>query len=210
MDRHQLTIAAFDQLAEAYQAKFMDLDLYDDSYDRLAQLLPPAARVLELGCGPGNLTRALLRRRPDLQLLATDPAPNMLRLAAQNNPAARTRLLDARHLDQLTEQFEAVVAGFCLPYLTPAETAQLAHDAAARLAPGGVLYLSFIDDAASRSGFELASNGQTGAYVYYHPAAAVRDALATAGFGELQELRKPYPRGAEQVDTHCILIGRRA
>lgn len=210
MDRHHATVAAFDQLAQAYQDTFMDLSLYDDSYDQLAGLLPPGARVLELGCGPGNLTRALLRRRPDLRWLATDPAPNMLRLAARNNPGLRCQRLAAHEIGQLTEPFEAVVAGFCLPYLAPAEAAQLTRDAATRLTPGGLCYLSFIEGEAARSGFELASNGQTGAYVYYHPTAAIRADLAAAGFGLLAELRKPYQRANGQQDTHCILLGRRA
>ncbi|RAK70394.1 DUF4180 domain-containing protein [Hymenobacter edaphi] len=211
MDHHALSIAAFDQLAQAYQDKFMDLDLYDDSYDRLGQLLPPAARVLELGCGPGNITRALLRRRPDLRLLATDPAPNMLRLARQNNPTAECRVLDARALDQLApRQFEAVVAGFCLPYLAPADTAQLLRAAHRLLTPGGVVYLSFIDDDAARSGFEASSNGQATAYVYYHPAPEVRADLAAAGFALVEEFRKLYPRADRPADTHCILLGRRA
>ncbi|GAB3835300.1 class I SAM-dependent methyltransferase [Hymenobacter jeollabukensis] len=210
MDHHALSIAAFDQLAQAYQDKFMDLDLYDDSYDRLAQLLPPSARVLELGCGPGNVTRALLRRRPDLHILATDPAPNMLRLTRQNNPAAECQLLDARAIGQLApRQFEAVVAGFCLPYLAPAEGAQLLRDAHARLTPEGLLYLSFIDDEAARSGFEASSNGQATAYVYYHPAAEVRANLAAAGFALVEEFRKPYPRADRPADTHCILLARK-
>lgn len=209
MDRHHATVAAFDQLAQAYQDQFMDLHLYDDSYDQLARLLPPAARVLELGCGPGNLTRALLQRRPDLRILATDPAPNMLRLAAENNPGLRCQPLAAHEISQLTERFEAVVAGFCLPYLSPTETARLTRDAHALLMPGGLCYLSFIEGDAARSGFELASNGQAGAYVYYHPAAAVRAELAAAGFGLVAELSKHYQRANGQHDTHCILLARR-
>lgn len=210
MDRHHATVAAFDQLAQAYQDAFMDLGLYDESYDQLAQLLPSAARVLELGCGPGNLTRALLRRRPDLRWLATDPAPNMLRLAAQNNPGLRCQPLAAHEIGQLPGPFEAVVAGFCLPYLSPTETAQLTRDAARLLIPGGLCYLSFIEGDAARSGFELASNGQAGAYVYYHPAATIRAELAAAGFAVLTEWRKPYQRANGQADTHTILLARKA
>lgn len=203
------TAAAFDLLAEAYQAKFMDLTLYDASYDRLGALLPPRARVLELGCGPGNVTRALLRRRPDLQILATDPAPNMLRLAAANNPTAACRLLDARAINELPEQFEAVVAGFCLPYLSAEEGARLAQDSYARLTSGGVLYLSFIEGDYARSGYQWSSDGRARSYVYYYPAEEVQGWLEAAGFGPAEVLRVAYPKADGAADTHCILLAQK-
>ncbi|MCC3160064.1 methyltransferase domain-containing protein [Hymenobacter sp. 15J16-1T3B] len=204
------TIAAFDAQAEAYQAYFMDLDLYDDTYERLCQLLEPVgARVLELGCGPGNVTRALLRRRPDLHLEATDLAPNMVRLAQANNPTAHCCVLDCRDLSTLKGPYQAVVAGFCLPYLAPADATQLLRDAHGLLAPGGLVYLSFIDDVPARSGYEASSNGQYRTFVHYHPAATIRAELAAAGFAVFEEFRKPYPRAGGQVDTHSIVLARK-
>jgi len=44
-------------------------------------LLNEQAKVLELACGPGNITKCLLSKRPDLEILATDIAPNILELA---------------------------------------------------------------------------------------------------------------------------------
>ena len=43
--------------------------------------------VLELGCGPGNLSKQLLSLRPDLKITATDLAPDMLEIAQETNPS---------------------------------------------------------------------------------------------------------------------------
>jgi SAM-dependent methyltransferase len=40
--------------------------------DRLAPLLPPGRRVLDIGCGSGSLAKALLARRPDLAIEGYD------------------------------------------------------------------------------------------------------------------------------------------
>jgi SAM-dependent methyltransferase len=51
---------------------------------RIAALLdpPPAARVLDLGCGSGTLLAALAGRRPDLRLIGVDADPAILAIAA--------------------------------------------------------------------------------------------------------------------------------
>jgi 2-polyprenyl-3-methyl-5-hydroxy-6-metoxy-1,4-benzoquinol methylase len=68
----------------------MDLSLYDESYDDFCQLLQKKnASILEIGCGPGNVTKYLLGKRPDYKIHATDAAPSMLALAKINNPTAK-------------------------------------------------------------------------------------------------------------------------
>ena len=53
--------------AKLYQEKFMDLALYNDSYGYFCSALDkPQAKILEIGCGPGNITMYLIqtKKRP--------------------------------------------------------------------------------------------------------------------------------------------------
>jgi tRNA (cmo5U34)-methyltransferase len=59
------------------------LAAYDFSARALEALLPPGARLLDLGVGSGRALSALLRRRPDIQATAVDLAPNMLATARE-------------------------------------------------------------------------------------------------------------------------------
>ncbi|UYZ57394.1 class I SAM-dependent methyltransferase [Hymenobacter latericus] len=211
MDAYALTFDAFDKMAQAYQDRYMELDLYNDTYAAFCALLPqPHARILELGCGPGNITRYLLARRPDYRITATDVAPAMVQLARQNNPTATCQLLDCRALGQLSEQYEGIVCGFCLPYLSRADCARLIHDCAARLTDAGVLYLSAIEGDYQQSGFESSSNGQHKAYVYYHQEAYLREQLARNGFAVAGLVRKHFGRPDGTPSVHLIIIAQLA
>lgn len=127
MDVYEENLSTWNQLAEAYEDKFMRLDLYHDTYIAFRELLIDNAHVLELGSGPGNISRFLLDSRPDLNLLATDVAPNMVK-AIKKTALKQLPWLDVRDLDKLEKTFDAVVCGFILPYI-------LHEDLASFLAP---------------------------------------------------------------------------
>ena len=119
MDPYQETFETWNQLAQLYQDRFMDLNNYNATYDFICNALSAEQiKVLEIGCGPGNITKYLLNKRPDLKVLATDVAPNMVALAKANNPSAEFDVLDSRQLHQIKTKFDALIAGFCIPYLS--------------------------------------------------------------------------------------------
>ena len=131
MDAKSNTLQVWNNLPNAYQDKFMDLDLYDDTYNALIRLIEKRnPSIFEIGCGPGNITRYLLKRRPDFQITGIDLAPNMVKLASENNPDAQFMVMDCREIGSLTDRYDAIVCGFCLPYLTKEETAKLISDSA--------------------------------------------------------------------------------
>ena len=80
MDSYQETFNTWNKIALLYQDKFMDLDLYNESYDSFCELIPKQqASILEIGCGPGNITQYILTKRPDFIIEGIDVAPNMVK-----------------------------------------------------------------------------------------------------------------------------------
>jgi ubiquinone/menaquinone biosynthesis C-methylase UbiE len=207
MDLNPIAIRMFDAWAEAYDTAFMDTSLYHASFDRfLAALTTPNAEVLELGCGPGNITQYLLSQRPDLRMLGTDLAPWMLELARANNPKAEFRSLDASAIKDLGRSFDGLVCGFCLHYLTPDETNDLIRDAADFLHPGGVLYISTIEGDPALSGFKMPSSGKgEAAYIHYYQASFLTSMLEANGFRILDLSRASYT-GRDGMPTSDLLL----
>jgi len=205
MDKHEETFETWNKMASLYEEKFMNLDIFNESYDSfLDSLSGEQHEVFEIGCGPGNITRFLLQKRPDLKILGTDIAPNMIELARKNNPGARFEVIDGRKIGQLKEKFDGIVGGFCLPYFSSEEVEKLIVDAASLLNKRGVVYLSFVDGDPSESGFK--SNGQGDrVFIYYHRMETLKKLLAENGFGELKTFQIQF----KEMDTQSVIIGRK-
>ncbi len=182
MDKNRLAVELFGRYAQRYQEKYMNQDRYQRSLDAFCDYeILPSGSLLELGCGPGNVTQYILDRLPGLELLATDLAPEMLSLAQANNPSIQTQLLDCREISTLEKQFTGIIAAFVLPYLSPKEAKAFINDAAVQLKPDGVLYFSMMSGSASLSGWQGPSDGSADRlYMYYHEEKTLLNYLAEA------------------------------
>lgn len=210
MDKYQQTIDIYNQVASAYQDKFMDLDLYNDTYDQFCALIEKKdPKIFEIGCGPGNITRYLLKKRPDFKIEAIDVASNMIQLATENNPTADCKIMDCRQIDRITDRFDGIMCGFCMPYLSKEDCTKLIGDASILLNPDGIFYFSVIEDNYNKSDYETSSNGQHTVYVYYHQEDYLREALEQNDFEIIDLPRKSYPKPDGTTSTHLIFIARK-
>jgi demethylmenaquinone methyltransferase/2-methoxy-6-polyprenyl-1,4-benzoquinol methylase len=160
-----------------------------------ALALPAGARILDLACGTGDLSRAAARRGH--AVVGTDLSAGML---ASNR--ARTPLVesDAGHLSFADGSFDGLVCGYALRNFT--DLAATFAEAARVLRPGGRLAALEVDSPSSglwRFGFDVWFNkvvpvlggalSDRAAYrylpasvVYLPPAPVLRQMLLDAGF----------------------------
>ena len=97
----------------------MNVKMIDWSYDLLGRHLNNNdARIFEIGCRLGNITKYLLSKSNESKIHATNVSPNMIALAKKNNPTTTFEVMDCRNIRQIKTTFDAIVIGFCLPYIT--------------------------------------------------------------------------------------------
>jgi 2-polyprenyl-3-methyl-5-hydroxy-6-metoxy-1,4-benzoquinol methylase len=210
VNSRKTTIDAWDKVAQAYQDKFMDMDLYNDTYNLFCDLVAGQdARVLEVGCGPGNISRYILSRNPSLQIHAIDASANMIILAKQNNPTIKCAVMDCMEIVDITDKFDGIICGFVMPYLSKEDCGILLRDCASLLNDGGIFYCSMIEDDYNKSGCETNSSGTITMHVYYHEISCLQQQLINDGFELINTIRKQYLREENKIETHLILISRK-
>jgi demethylmenaquinone methyltransferase/2-methoxy-6-polyprenyl-1,4-benzoquinol methylase len=145
--------AYYDQRAPEYDEWWLGTGLYAERErpgwdDEVAQLLEtlhalPPARVLDVACGTGFLTRHL---RGDVT--AVDQSPAMVEIAAARMPQATVVRADAAPLPFADGAFERVVTGHFYGHLLPDERTSFVAEA--RRVAGSLVVV----DSALRDGVE--------------------------------------------------------
>lgn len=212
MDKYDKTIETYNKSAIRFQDKFMDMDLYNDAYQKFCNKLieKENANIFEIACGPGNITKYLLSERPDFNILGIDLSPKMIELAKINNPTADFQLMDCREISKIDKKYDGIMCGFCLPYLSREESAKLISDSAGLLKPKGWIYISTMEGDYDKSGFETTSfSGQDKIYIHYHQADFLINALTKGGFIDIDLQRKDYPEQDGTFTTDMIFIAQK-
>ncbi len=139
------TVSLFDKWASRYSQKYMDVNLYRESLNFfLEKIKAPNASLLDVACGPGNLTRFIMESLPDTTILGVDLSSEMIKIAKEKNPSSRFLVHDAMDLTNLNQKFDGVICGFLLPYLNNTETQWFLSQVQYVLLSDGFLYLSTI------------------------------------------------------------------
>lgn len=202
------TLVTWNKLAGLYEEKFMDLTIYDQSYEQFTGLISgPKAAILDVGCGPGNVARYLQRKNPDWCFHGVDAAPNMVELFRKNIPGSTVTVMDIRNIGTLKRSFDGIVAGFCIPYLNDQDTEHLIKVLSSMLNQQGCLYISFVEGDPASSGLLTSSTGDQ-TYFYYHRLERIQEIMQAAGMQLSPVIHVLYTRSADQQEMHTILIGR--
>lgn len=158
--------------------------------DLLAAVPDPAAGApaIDLGCGPGNSTEALLQRFPGAAVIGLDSSPDMIAAARERLPGVPFRLADIAAWDD-PGPFGLVLANAVLQWLP--DHAALLPRLLHRLGPGGSLAVQMpdnLDEPAHRLMRDVAADGPWAPLLA--DAAGRRTPMATAG--EYYAMLRPH------------------
>jgi 2-polyprenyl-3-methyl-5-hydroxy-6-metoxy-1,4-benzoquinol methylase len=206
MDRYQTTIETFDAVAEQYWDKFKQFKPYEIAYDWFLMHLPKGElSLLEIACGPGNVSRYLLNKNPAINLLGVDLAPKMIELAKLHNPQAIYKVLDCRQITSLRQSFNAIMCGFCLPYISWHDSKTLIQDMASLLNPNGWLCISLSKGNSIDDGFKGSKSSSLMTYVHHHPIDAVIRAITESGLEFIDNQTVSHSHNDQQTDDVFIM-----
>jgi ubiquinone/menaquinone biosynthesis C-methylase UbiE len=130
----------------------------ETSHRRLVEQAAMAAggRVLEIGCGTGNLSILTKRLNPGVEVVGLDPDPKALALARRKAQRRRAAILFAtgfsQELPYPDASFDRVLSSFMLHHVHPEAKPATLQEAVRVLAPRGTLHLADFEQREGPSG----------------------------------------------------------
>lgn len=211
VNKYQHIIETYNKVSQQYHDKFMEATVYHHSYDRLLKHCKNDHKtILDVACGPGNITKYLLNKRSDFKILGIDAAENMIQLAKEHVKDASFKVEDCRNIKYLNQKFDLIIFGFCFPYISKEDCIQLIKDANTILNENGLLYIStMMGDYNTDSGYRTSSDGKNSLYIHYHNREYLVDALQNNKFQLLENYTKKYQEGTTIGDTDLFLIAKK-
>lgn len=157
---------------------------------RLATVVPPGGRVLDLGCGAGIPSTAFLAER--FEVVGVDLSAEQLRRARANVPGATFLQADVCEVDLAPRTFDAVSALYAISHVPRDRHGELFVRVARWLRPGGYILASL---GATGSGDWTGEWLGVPMFFSSHDADTNRDLLRAAGFtlvvDEIVSMREP-------------------
>jgi SAM-dependent methyltransferase len=121
-------------------------------------MVPPHARILDAGCGPGRTSAALYERGH--HVIGVDVDPELIEAARADHPGPHWFVSDLAHLDLPSlgerEPFDAaVVAGNVMAFVAEGTEEQVLRRIHAHLRPDGFALVGFHTDRYDMDAFDL-------------------------------------------------------
>lgn len=199
-DKTSATINAYNKNHHNYTDKFMHYGPYVTHVLQFADLLENGFKVLDVGCGPGNVTKQLCDLKK-LVITGIDLSPEVLETARNNVPGGMFLLQDIRSASFVASSYDAVILSFSIVHLDDDEAYIVLANAVKWLRSGGCLYLSFMEG--KQTGFERTSFSSEPIYFNYFIGSKIERFLEECGVECIHNVRQDYlePDGTTTIDV---------
>jgi ubiquinone/menaquinone biosynthesis C-methylase UbiE len=205
-DKTKATIDAYDKNVFNFTQKFTYYSPYVKHVIEFAGWLKNGSKVLDIGCGPGNVAKQLCEYK-SLYITGIDLSSEMLEIAKGNVPEGMFYLQDSREASFPPELYDAVVLSFSIVHLYDDEANALLINVAKWLRRDGYLYVSFMEG--KKPGFETTSFSEQPLYFNYFQEEEVKEILQQNGIDCFRCVRQDYLESDGSNTTDVFLFGKK-
>jgi ubiquinone/menaquinone biosynthesis C-methylase UbiE len=137
----------WDEVAERFDDAFCKDPVYTESLETMVEKVTDieGKRLLDLGCGTGNLISFLLERFPQVEIVGLDPSAGMREVAARrfsDHPNVSISTGDALDIPFPDDYFHYVMSNLALHHVLPDARGMCAGEIGRVLKTGGKLIYS--------------------------------------------------------------------
>ncbi|GAK53436.1 hypothetical protein U14_04701 [Candidatus Moduliflexus flocculans] len=203
----QQTIESYNKSAGTFADSIAKLKNYHHTYDFLIGGLPEPCDILDLACGPAQISQ-YIRERIAAKIVGVDLSHGMLNIARKAIPDGE--FVQHSIIDYYDErQYDAVIIGFGIPYLDTEQMERCLANACRLVKREKYLYVSFMQGNQSR--IEKTSFGGSNEFlIFYHDKETVKNILTNNGMSVAQEFALDYHEPDGSVTTDVVYIAKRS
>lgn len=139
-DKSKLAVKVYDKIAKRYTRSFFE-DFSDKKFiDQFLELLPKKAKILDVGCGPGNFTKYFLAKGYSTE--GIDLSKEMIKIAKQKVPKAIFKIMDLRKLRYPAKSFDGLFVAYSLIHIPEGDIISTLKGFNKTLKSNGLLFLA--------------------------------------------------------------------
>ena len=177
--------------------RFGDVSKYTAALEKFISHAPANCAVLDVGCGPANLSKWIVQHVPQAQITGIDISENMLSIAKEEIPHGNFLLLDQEEILSLDQTFTHLILGFNLPYLQQDKLQIFLSHCAQLLTPHAHLFLATMVDNETKTELVTNSKGDS-TYITTYDRNTIQDALSAHQFNMIHTSSFNIPNSAHE------------
>jgi ubiquinone/menaquinone biosynthesis C-methylase UbiE len=207
MDKNQIeTIKSYDNSANEFMRKIGKINNYNDTYDFLISLLKENDNVLDLACGPAQISR-YIKDKVNVNITGVDLSKEMIKIAQENVPDGNFICDSIINFNNNKMKYNLIIIGFGIPYLNKEQVKECIKNNLIMLEKNGYYYISFMNG--NKYGFEETSfGGKNKYYIYYYEQDEIISILENNGIKIIKKYELDYNEMDGRITKDIVLIGK--
>ena len=204
MNRTQI-IDFYSKYSTQYNSKIGSLNLYDELYKSFVDNAPRKSTLLDLACGPGNVSAFLLKLIPDVKITCVDLSDEMLRIAKSRLPNAEFYQSDIVNLTIPPKAYDLVVCAFGFPFITKGDIEICAQQLNNFTHQESRIYISTMKGHTSQLE-NVSFGGDEKLLIHYHQRDYIEQTFIDNSFQLISYFEQNYPEEDGSQTTDMIFV----
>jgi len=200
-NQNEKTAQFFSQYSEQYDEKIGKLSLYNQSYIDFISKAKSTKTLLDLACGPANVSSFIKRIVPDIKITCIDLSDKMLDLAESKLITGYYYKSDILNIKIPPEKYDLIVCAFGLPYIKSSEIPKFISELDKFTHQDSLIYISCMQG--NKSQYEKMSFSKNEeVLVHYHSKTSVLENFKSYNYKLLDYVEQEFPEhdGSTIVD----------
>jgi ubiquinone/menaquinone biosynthesis C-methylase UbiE len=207
MDKTMIAVKTYNKIAQAYAKEFFD-DKIDLKYlDKFLSLLPQKAKILDIGCGPGNYTKHMMERRFIAE--GIDLSRGMIKIAKKLVPNGKFKIMDMRKLKYSEKSFDGLCVAYSLYHIASNQTFSTLKEFFRVLKPDGLIIL-MLQKGKGEGIIPEPFNPKEKMFFKYYEKGEIKNLLRKSGFEVIYEAERTPRSGLELKQKKLFIIARKS